>query len=734
MFLASIWLGAGEGMVLLIFPYLLANVYQLDAFERGLLVFPSTLFAMAGGLIGGALIDRFSRENPAKALYVLVAFTGIGSIGQLILFLTTGSLVILIVGQAVLGFGGALTRLALTSVYFQVTPPNVRALGVGVLGLAELPLAIVFTPLAFAVASAFGYRATIALSIPFSVIGAIVLVTVAGYFEVDRRNAWRAAMASQYWKEEQAQGRGKLLVCHNIDVAYDGVQVLFDVSLELDAGQTVALLGTNGAGKSTVMRAIAGIQEASAGVIVFDGRDITHMPPHEIFGRGIVTVTGGRGIFPALTVRENLQLALWKVQTQAGRNGDTEDERLREVFEVFPVLQDRIDTKAGDLSGGEQQMLTLAQAFMVRPKLMMIDELSMGLAPSVVGELLDVVREINRRGAAVLLVEQSVNVAAAVADRTVFMEKGEVRFDGPTSKLFEMPDVMRAIHLQGSAGLGGTAARPSHAPRDGDPRSVLEVAGARKRYGGVIALDGVDLDVGAREIVALIGPNGSGKTTLFDVVSGATPLDEGTVRLGGEDVTTLAAHDRAKRGLVRRFQDARLFPSLTVYESLLVALDKRHDARSITLAALGTPHARRSERRMRAEAARLIELLDLGDYRDKFIKELSTGLRRITDIAIVLAAAPTLLLLDEPSTGIAQAEVENLAPLLRRARYETGCSMLIIEHDMPLVTAIADEVVALVEGRVLTRGVPRDVLDDPRVIEAYLGASEVAVERSGRRS
>src|SRR5581483_3364278 len=147
--------------------------------------------------------------------------------------------------------------------------------------------------------------------------------------------------------------------------------------------------------------------------------------------------------------------------------------------------------------------------------------------------------------------------------------------------------------------------------------------------------------------------------------------------------------------------------------------------------AIQLPQARRAERRVRLQAERLIDLLDLGAYRDKFVKELSTGLRRIVDLACVLATEPKVLLLDEPSSGIAQAEAESLGPLLGRIRFETGCSILIIEHDMPLISAVADELVALEQGLVVVRGLPDVVLNDERVIEAYLGGSEQAIRRSG---
>jgi branched-chain amino acid transport system ATP-binding protein len=230
----------------------------------------------------------------------------------------------------------------------------------------------------------------------------------------------------------------------------------------------------------------------------------------------------------------------------------------------------------------------------------------------------------------------------------------------------------------------------------------------------------------------MIGPNGAGKTTLFDVISGFQEPDSGRVVYQGNDITGLSPEARAKLGLVRRFQDARLFPSLTVQEMVLCALDRRIEVRSIGLGAIGAPQARRAERNLRARADLLVELLGLHAYKGKFIKELSTGLRRIVDLACVLATDPNVLLLDEPSSGIAQAEAELLGPLLRRVRHETGCALLIIEHDMPLITAVSDELIALERGRVIARGSPADVLADERVVHAYLGETEATIMRSGR--
>jgi len=192
------------------------------------------------------------------------------------------------------------------------------------------------------------------------------------------------------------------------------------------------------------------------------------------------------------------------------------------------------------------------------------------------------------------------------------------------------------------------------------------------------------------------------------------------VVIGGRDATLLGPDQRARLGLGRSFQDARLFPSLTVLEAIEVAMERHAGSR-----------LKRVERKLRNRAEALIELLGLGDFREKFVSELSTGSRRIVDLACEMAADPDVLLLDEPSSGIAQAEAEELGQLLDRVRRDTGCGLLVIEHDMRLLTGIADRMVGMVRGQTIVSGTVTDVTEDPTMVEAYLGTSERVLARSG---
>jgi branched-chain amino acid transport system ATP-binding protein len=533
-------------------------------------------------------------------------------------------------------------------------------------------------------------------------------------------------------ESEQIPYDGPLLSCAGVDVAYDKVQILFGVDLEVAEGEIIALLGTNGAGKSTLLKAVSGLVDPTAGQILFGGRDITHADAVATSRMGIVQVPGGKAVFPTLTVAEHFKAGCWLYRDEAQA---AVAQRIDRVLEMFPRLRERWDQMAGNLSGGEQQQLALGMAFVAKPRLLIIDELSLGLAPAIVTQLLDIVREIHAEGATIILVEQSVNVALTIANRAYFMEKGEVRFSGPTEELLSRDDILRSVFLQGAnKGMSGGAHTQPAAEQllpSASQKPVLEVAHLTKRFGGITAVRDVSFTLHQGEILGLIGPNGAGKTTIFDMISGHLANDGGRIAVDGVDVTGWSADRRATIGLGRSFQDARIFPSLTVAENLAIGLERHIEVRDHVSALFATPAMRESEDDVAYTVGDLIELMGLEAYRDKFVSELSTGSRRIVDLAMAIAHDPLVLLLDEPSSGIAQRETEALGPLLQRIRTETGCALLVIEHDMPLITSLSDEIVALELGSVVLQDTPESVMTDARVISAYLGGDISAIQRSG---
>jgi ABC-type branched-subunit amino acid transport system ATPase component len=263
---------------------------------------------------------------------------------------------------------------------------------------------------------------------------------------------------------------------------------------------------------------------------------------------------------------------------------------------------------------------------------------------------------------------------------------------------------------------------------------TLEARGLTKRFGGIRALDDVHLTIHPSTIVSLIGHNGAGKTTLFDVLTGFLPADGGEVLLDGIDITDWAPYRRAIGELGRSFQEARLYPSLSVEDAIAVALEQHLANRDPLAAALRLPASVDSEASAAERVDQLVDLLGLGPYAERPTGELSTGMRRIVELACLLAQDPAVVLLDEPSAGVAQRETEALGPLLRRVQAETGCSMVIIEHDMGLLSSLCDGFVALEQGAIIAGGTPTQVLSDPRVISSYLGTNGDVVRRSGRRA
>ena len=261
------------------------------------------------------------------------------------------------------------------------------------------------------------------------------------------------------------------------------------------------------------------------------------------------------------------------------------------------------------------------------------------------------------------------------------------------------------------------------------PLAVKEVA---IRFGGIAALDGVDLVVASGQIVGLIGPNGAGKTTLMNVVSGVLGPDRGSVRLFGHEVAGRPPEIRARYGLARSFQDATLFAGLTVLETVQVALAQKAHTRVLP-ALVSAPWVRAAERQSRKQALEIVEAFGLGPWADALTVELSTGMRRICDLAAQVAVEPRLLLLDEPTAGVAQREAEAFGPLVRRIRNELGCSILIIEHDMPLLMGLCDRVYAMESGRVIAEGTPEEIRDNSVVIASYLGTDATAIDRSGKQ-
>ena len=700
--------------------------FGLDERARGIAAAISEPFQLVGLVVGARWLSKKFAGNIA-GLTKVGAYVSIAAAFLSTAFALAPNIYIAVAVNCLISASLAMLGPTTFAGLSLAIPPRARATGFSVASLWIIP-GLAVLPFIGWIADKFNIRVGMLVMIPLFLIGGLIQLSIRNVIMDDIGQVWQSAAARSEALYYRRNGNAKLLLLRGVFAGYDNRMVLQGLNMEMEEGEIVALLGTNGAGKSTLLKAISGTVEADKGAIIFDGRDITHAPPHEIAAMGIVQMPGGQGVFGSLTVRENLELAGWTHR----RDADGVARARAEVLELFPVLNERLDEAAVNLSGGQQQMVALAMSFIMRPRVLLIDELSLGLAPVIVAQMLPVVKRLAEEGVTVVLVEQSVNVALTVANRAYFLERGEIRFSGPTAELLSRPDILRSVFLSGAAESEKSDEVSLADVRVTSERVVLRTNGAVAVFGGIRAVDGVSLEVHEKEIVGVIGPNGAGKTTLFDLISGYTPLFAGEIEVEGQDVSSASPTRRATAGLGRSFQDARLFPELSVYETLCVSLERWVKNRSSLAAAMYLPPVFESEDAVRRRVNELIELLGLGDYQQKYIRELSTGTRRIVDLACLVAHRPSVILLDEPTSGLAQREVEALSPVVRRLRDEMGAALLIIEHDIPFVSSVSDRLIALDQGRVTASGLSEEVLAHPVVIESYLGTSSAAIARSGQ--
>ena len=337
---------------------------------------------------------------------------------------------------------------ALLAVAFAVVPARLRSQAAALLGIAVVGVGGVGGALFLdGIDRRFGVAwAIVSLAAP-ATIAALVLRRAARGAGDDLDRVVDELVEQEELRVLSSRGlHVPMLSCRHVDFSYGQLQVLFDVDFTVDDGEMVALLGTNGAGKSTLLRVISGLGLPSRGSVTFGGTDITYLDAERRLGIGITQIPGGKATFGPLSVVENLRV----FGHSLGRGDAAVAAGLDATFEAFPRLAERRNQLASTLSGGEQQMLALGKAFILRPRLLLIDELSLGLAPKVVGELLGIVRRINAGGTAVVLVEQSVNIALSLVDHAYFMEKGQIRFDGPAADLLERRDLLRSVFLEGA--------------------------------------------------------------------------------------------------------------------------------------------------------------------------------------------------------------------------------------------------------------------------------------------
>ena len=438
-------LGFGLFTVPVLESLYLEERWNLDPLDRGITITVGGLFAVLGLLYVGPKFDRLWREDPTRSLRMVGICIGGGTLFKPIqyavpnvpLFITFG------VPQTVL----FIAAFAMVGPLMQsIVPYRLRGSGTALITLYIFfigaagggRISLLFT-------DAWGPRTTaLVLSVPTSILGGWILYRGARHIRHDLSlNVQELLDEQDEEKRRHESGEIPALQVNNLDFCYGPVQVLFDVGFELRKGETLALLGTNGAGKSTLLRGISGRGTPRRGVGRLGGRTITYTSPQLRAALGVHQLPGGKGVFPGMTVHQNLTMGAYIHR----RDRDDVTGRIDRVLELFPDLAQRQGQVAASLSGGQRQMLALARVLLHDPEILLIDELSLGLAPTVVQDLLVIIERLQEQGQTIIIVEQSLNVALAVADRAIFLEKGQIRFEGPAQELLERDDLARAVFL-----------------------------------------------------------------------------------------------------------------------------------------------------------------------------------------------------------------------------------------------------------------------------------------------
>jgi ABC-type branched-subunit amino acid transport system ATPase component/ABC-type branched-subunit amino acid transport system permease subunit len=664
-------------------------------------------FALTSGVtaIGGLLLASFSRTVSYDAFTILLSVSFI----VMVVFGGMGS-----VGGALIG-AGAVTMLPILLTDISDAAPGVEWLQQDLSYIQQMVYGVV--------------GMLLLLLAPRGVAG----IWTAGRQWVrrvrrrTRRDATRdmevSSTAAKYAANSFSESESGLAVVDDVHVEYSAGEVgLAGASVTIPERGVLAVLGRNGAGKTTLLSAIAGFPPGSGGRITTGdviwnagGRQqsLRGVPTAGRMAKGIVLVPAEDKVFRELTVEDHLREAL--ASGRAKGNGGTSSDR-DDLFRLFPALKHRLQSRAGSLSGGERQQLALACAIARRARLLLIDEASLGLAPIAVAAVTDVLIGLRERSVATMVVvEQNPAVAFRLADQLALMDGGRIVAAGRPTTRFQRQIERSYLGIPPTEHKQGRSAVANH-----HTGKALGIAHADVMVNGVQALSDVTLDVADHQLLGIIGANGAGKTSLLNLISGYYRANRGRIELAGRDVTGLSPHRISALGVGRSFQAVGHITELSVVELIMLGFEARWGV-SIGATLAGLRSARSAEKRYRAEAVQLLDSANLEAYADVRLSECPYGIRKLADLLRVFAGRPSVLLLDEPTSGVSKSDRATIDALIRNYWSSSKSAILLVDHDVDFVSSLCEDLLVLSSGSVLAHGPREDVLANPEVIRSFVG-------------
>jgi len=493
---------------------------------------------------------------------------------------------------------------------------------------------------------------------------------------------------------------------------FDGLTAVNGVDLAIRRGEILGVIGPNGAGKTTLVNCITGLDRLSSGTVVFRGEDITRLPSHVIGRRGIARTFQVVKPLKGLSVRDNVAVGAMFGARGKERSARKARQRAEEVLEKVG-LGHRAPHLASDLTIPDLKRLELAKALAMDPELLFLDEVMAGLNPSEVEKAMDLLRQINREGVTLFVIEHVMRAIMGISDRLVVLHYGKKIAEGKPQEIVESPAVIEAYLGERFAKRARATGRVGALTAGGEFRkleipppaeTLLEVKDLSSGYGGVQVLWNVSLEVRRGEVVALVGANGAGKTTLLCTLSQLVRPQSGTIHFGERDLTHAQPEEVVAAGILHVPQGRRLFPGLTVKENLLQGV-----------------YLRRDSDRIAADLDWVFGLLPrLKERADQLAGRLSGGEQQMCAIGRSLMGRPRLLLIDELSLGLAPLVVDQLLALISQINKE-GTTVLLVEQDVQVALEHAHRGYVLETGRIVQSSPAGELLADPKIRHAYLG-------------